>query len=78
MRVDGEYYEVKRPRNSTINAISQNIRKASHQAPNVIIILSHLMDRQELERIAKGRFKTEPNLRKIMFYYQGEFIEFKK
>ena len=36
------------------------------------------MDRQELERIAKGRFKTEPNLRKIMFYYQGEFIEFKK
>ena len=78
LRVNGEYYEVRRPKNSNARAISQNIRKASHQAANVIIILNEKVDKQELERITKGRFKTETNLKKIMFYYRGELTEFIK
>ena len=78
LRVDGEYYEVKRPRSLTINAISQNIRKASHQASNVIIILEREINLSTLENITKERFKQHANLNKVIFYYQGKFYAFER
>ncbi|WP_092459090.1 CdiA C-terminal domain-containing protein [Thermoflavifilum thermophilum] len=78
LRVNGEYFEVKRPENLTINAIDQNIRKASHQASNVIIIIENEMNLSTLESITKERFDQHANLNKVIFYYQGKFYEFKR
>lgn len=77
LRVDGKYYEVKRPEKMKFDTLSMNIRKASKQAANIIIILDTEFDIPFLENLAITRKNFEKNLEEIWFYYEGKFI-FKK
>lgn len=77
LRVDGKYYEVKDPETPYgKNTLSNNIHRGVQQANHVIVNLNQHVDNVELGNIAKGRFKTHPELQEVQFRYKGKYIVF--
>ena len=78
LRINGNLVEVKTPESVTLDAIRQNLRKASKQAHNIIINMLANPGRSYLDKIANEKFRDKNNqIKTIEFRDNGIYFLFK-
>lgn len=79
LRIDGILWEIERSTNSlNLKNLSRSIRDGASQAHYVIVDISEYLNKHDMFRVVKGRFKTHEDLQVVELRYNGNYTVFER
>jgi hypothetical protein len=67
--LDGKVFEIKSPTSNKLSAVERNLKKASHQAANIILDARRMKGVRDdnIQRFLAVKLKTQKSIKKLLF-----------